>query len=602
MAGSGTPTAGRTPSSGAGGAVSGSGSAGGYRQGSLDDLGAPLVDTSFVVVDLETTGGDPNTDTITEIGAVRLRGGEFVGTFHTLVNPGRAIPPTITVITGITEAMVARAPRLHQVLPALLEFVGDAVVVGHNVRFDVGFLQAALAREDRPPLENATVDTVALARRLLRDEVPNCKLGTLAERLRLPHRPTHRALDDALATADLLHVLLERAGSLGVTGFDDLTSLPSMANHPQADKLRLTARLPRSPGVYLFRDRTGRVLYVGKATNLRARVRSYFSTDERRKVGALLRDTARIDHKVCPSTLEAAVIEARLIRRLTPQYNSQGTRWQRYPYVKLTLGERFPRLSVVRTVRDDGGLYLGPLPSAAMANRVVEAIEAVVPLRRCRRPVGRTPSRAAPCASAQLGVSVCPCAGGVDPRDYDAHVRVVVAGLRDRPELLVEPLAERMARLAGEERYEEAALTRDRLSALTGALRRQRRIEQLLRCDRLVLTVDSGERAELRRGVLWRMWAPPGDRPAELWDTLATGGDPPGGRDVEVRPECPPRAGAVDRELADELACVAAWLDRHAARCRVELVDGVMASPLRALPRFEPARVRSGAAGARRRA
>lgn len=551
----------------------------GYRQTSLDDLGAPLVDTTFVVVDLETTGGDPNSDQITEIGAVRLRGGECLGTFHTLVNPGRAIPPTITVLTGITESMVARAPRLHEVLPSLLEFMGDAVVVGHNVRFDVGFIQAALEREGRPPLTSPTLDTVALARRLVREEVPNCRLDTLADRLRLPHRPTHRALDDALATADLFHVLVERAGSLGVTGLDDLASLPAMAGHPQAQKLRLTQRLPRSPGIYLFRDAAGRVLYVGKATNLRTRVRSYFSTDERRKVGALLRDTARIDHKVCPSTLEAAVLEARLIRHLTPRYNAQGTRWRSYPYVKLTLGERFPRLSVVRSVRDDGGLHLGPLPSGAMANRVVEAIESVVPLRRCRGPVPKQPTRTAPCAPAQIGVSLCPCAGGVDPREYDVHVRTVTAALQGRPGLLVDRLEERMSRLAAAERYEEAALTRDRLAALTAALRRQRRVEQLLGCDRLVLTVDSGERAELRRGVLWRMWAAPDPSAPRLLDDV---------RDVDMRPDRPPTDGVVSRELADELACVGAWLERHAGRIRVELVEGTMASPLPRLERFEP--------------
>ena len=548
-----------------------------YQQRSLDDLGAPLVDTTFVVVDLETTGGSPGTDTITEVGAVKVQGGRCLGTFQTLVNPGRAIPPTITVLTGITESMVTRAPRIESVLPSLLEFMGDAVIVGHNVRFDVGFLQSALERDGRPPLTAPTVDTVALARRLVRDEVPNCKLGTLADVLRLSHRPSHRALDDALATADLLHVLLERAGSLGVTGLDDLSSLPGMAGHPQADKLRLTTRLPRRPGVYLFRDAGGRVLYVGKATNLRSRVRSYFSTDERRKIGALLRDTGRIDHKVCPSTLEAAVLEARLIRALTPPYNAQGTRWQRYPYLKLTLGETYPRLSVVRAVKDDGALYLGPLPSSSTARAVAEAIESVVPLRRCTEPVRRVPTRAAPCAAAQLGVSVCPCAGGVSAAEYQHHVDRVVAGLTHRPEALLDPLHERMEALARDERFEEAAATRERLSALSSALRRQRRMDQLLACERLVLTVDSGERAELRRGVLWQMWEHDAD------DRLVPA------RAVEMQPEHPPEPGApVSRELADELACVGAWLDRYAGRVRVEAVEGPMASPLPHLPDFRP--------------
>ena len=350
-----------------------------------------------------------------------------------------------------------------------------------------------------------------------------------------------------------------------------------MAGHPQADKLRLTERLPRRPGVYLFRDRSGRVLYVGKATNLRSRVRSYFSTDERRKIGSLLRETGRIDHKVCPSTLEAAVLEARLIRALEPRYNSHGTRWQRYPYLKLTLGEPFPRLSVVRAVRDDGGLYLGPLRSTAQARLVAEAIESVVPLRRCTQPVRKDPSRSAPCAAAQLGVSVCPCAGDVDAADYARQVDRVVAGLTHHPRALLDPLHDRMQTLADDERFEEAADTRERLAALASALRRQRRQQQLLACERLVLRVDSGERAELRRGVLWQMWETDAD------DRLVPA------RAVEMQPDQPPDPSApVSRDLADELACVGAWLDRHAGKVRIEAVRGPMTSPLPRLPDYQP--------------
>ncbi|HEX5615346.1 MAG TPA: exonuclease domain-containing protein, partial [Acidimicrobiia bacterium] len=113
------------------------------RQQSLDDLGTPLHEVTFVVVDLETTGAVAGSDAITEIGALKLRGGQLLGTFETLVNPGVPIPPMITVLTGITESMVIPAPRVREVLPAFLEFLGGAVIVGHNVRFDVSFLDAA---------------------------------------------------------------------------------------------------------------------------------------------------------------------------------------------------------------------------------------------------------------------------------------------------------------------------------------------------------------------------------------------------------------------------------------------------------------------------
>ncbi len=555
-------------------------------QRSFDDLGTPLSDVTFCVLDLETTGGAPTTDRITEIGAVKVRGGQLLGTFQTMVNPGCAIPPQVVVLTGITEAMVCRAPRIESVLPTLLEFVGDAVVVGHNVRFDMGFIQEALRHDERPPLGNVTVDTVALARRLVRDEVPNCKLSTLAERFRLPHRPSHRALDDAWATADLLHVLIERAGSLGVRGLDDLRSLPTMAGHAQAGKLRLTDRLPRCPGVYLFRDRQGRVLYVGKATNLRARVRSYFSSDDRRKVGALLRETERIDHKRCATEFEARVLEIRLIHHLQPRYNREANRWSSQVFVKLSLNERYPRLTVTRTPKADGGLYLGPLPSRAVATSVIEAVQTVVPLRRCTARPG-SGRRSGPCIPAQLGVAQCPCTGDVDPQAYAQVVRVAALGLTTRPDLLIEPLVARMTDLAASERYEDAASTRDRVAALSDALSRQRTFDRLRAAERLVVRHRDGIAVELRRGRLTRIWVPPepAERAAMLPGAAITA------RPVEAVPPDPggPDEGPLPLDLSDELRCVDRWLARHAADLRIEHVDGEWAADVDRLDSFRPA-------------
>ena len=547
-------------------------------QTSLDDLGLPLTDVPFCVVDLETTGTSPETCAITEVGAVRLRGGRCEGTFQTLVDPGCGIPPSITVMTGITESMVVDAPQIEAVLPSLLEFLGDAVVVGHNVRFDLGFLNAALKADGRPALSNRSIDTCALSRRLLRDEVPNHKLGTLSTHLRLDHQASHRALDDALATGDLLHLLLERARSLGVTGLEDLLVLPKLAGHAQAAKLRLTEGLPRCPGVYLFRGRRGEVLYVGRATDLRARVRSYFSSDQRRKVHQLLRETERIDHRECHDALEAAVAEIRLIHEHEPRFNRQGTTWRRYAYVKLSLGERFPRLSAARVVRDDGALYVGPVASTSTARRIIEAVETVVPLRRCNGRSGRT-RRTGACVPAQLGVATCPCAGGVSEEDYAVLVERARWGLTTDPGSLLRPLAERMSRLADEERFEEAAETRNRAAALSDAVMRHRRLAALRSSGRLVVHHAGRTTAEFHHGSLVAVYGPtdgaagptlpftPGEAPLDTAGERTTG-----------------------KEEADELHCVAAWLHAEADRLVAGHCDGILAEPVDRPPGFAPSR------------
>ncbi len=293
-------------------------------QGSSDDLGTPLHQVTFVVVDVETTGGSPTGASLTEVAAARYRGGELLGTYQTFVRPDGRIPPFITDLTGIDDAMVADAPRVGEMLPSFLEFVGRSVVVGHNLRFDLSFLDHALLSSGRERLANQTVDTLALARRLVRDLVDNCKLGTLAASFDLPHQPSHRALSDVLATGDLLHAMLERAGSFGILDLEELLDLPRLVGHPQSAKLRLTVRLPHRPGVYWFTDAAGHVLYVGRATDLRARVRSYFSSDGGRAVGRLLRQLATVHHQVCPGPLTASVVEGRLIRTWAPPFNQPG--------------------------------------------------------------------------------------------------------------------------------------------------------------------------------------------------------------------------------------------------------------------------------------
>jgi DNA polymerase-3 subunit epsilon len=295
------------------------------QQLSFDELDEPLRATTFVVVDLETTGGVAGSDSITEIGAVKVRGGEILGEFATLVHPGAPISPFISVLTGITDQMVATAPSIASVLPSFLEFACGAVLVAHNAPFDIGFLKAACTAHGTHWPDHAVVDTVVLARRVLtRDEVPNCKLSTLAMFFAAATTPNHRALADARATVDVLHGLMSRLGTLGVHSLPELRTFTCQVSDAQRRKRHLADPLPHSPGVYVFSDSTGAPLYVGTSKDLRNRVRQYFVASETRtRMGEMVGLAESVEAIVCAHSLEAQIRELRLIASLKPRYNKR---------------------------------------------------------------------------------------------------------------------------------------------------------------------------------------------------------------------------------------------------------------------------------------
>ena len=204
----------------------------------MDLAATALSDTTFVIVDLETTGASPNKGAaITEIGAVKVRSGEHLGNFESFVNPLSPIPEYITQMTGITDLMLAKAPVIDEILPAFLEFAGqhnEVIIVAHNAPFDLSFLKSAAKELDITWPKYKTLDTVTIARQVLtKEEVPNCKLQTLAAYFGTKAQPNHRALDDALATTEILHALLERLGSFDVNTVESLMEFAKTAAHVQ---------------------------------------------------------------------------------------------------------------------------------------------------------------------------------------------------------------------------------------------------------------------------------------------------------------------------------------------------------------------------------
>ena len=526
-------------------------------KGATDTLttSIPLHDVEFCIIDLETTGGSHEYHSITEIGAVKYRGGIEIDRFTTLVNPGCAIPPFITVLTGITNTMVATAPPIEDTLQPLLNFIGTSVLVAHNARFDIGFINAALLMHDYEPLPNRVLDTVGLARRIVGAEVKNCKLSTLASSFNFPHQPSHRAINDVLATGDLLHLLIERAAGFGIFDLDEFAAMSKIWSHPQASKLKLTVDLPRTPGIYLFVDNRGDVLYVGKATNIRSRVRSYFGTaDTRRKVGSLLKLMHAIHYVSTPDVLTAEVLELRMISKLRPRYNFAGTRSAKYCYVRLTLGEQWPRLTITtRVTATSTDLYLGPISTRSIAREVVDAIESVVPLRRCTVRMGRNyraPDDAPMCSAAQLGLAHCPCSGTADPTTYALEVQRVVAAMQGNAQPIIDSLTDKMNKHSQAQRFEEAGFVLNRIEALQSVLLRTQSAQQLVAAGNFTFT-NNNITYHVQSGLLH----------ATHVDNVAFSPIPPPLKANFTQflqpPALPDQSAPINSDIIDEVLCIA---------------------------------------------
>jgi DNA polymerase-3 subunit epsilon len=404
--------------------------------------GLPLELARFVVVDLETTGLTPSTAQICEIGAVKIEALLQTGSFETFVDPGRPLSSAISALTGIEQRDLQGAPRPQEAVRRFLRFAGDAVLVAHNARFDTAFLDREVERLTGRRLAATVIDTVGLARCLVGGR---CSLGSLAYRLGTAVQPCHRALPDAEATGEILLHLIGLAQERGAETVADLGELAATRTRKVHSKRALAFGAPEQPGVYLFRDSYDQVLYVGRARDLRVRLRAYFSSERQRPaVEAALAALERIEWRVLGSELEAGLEELRLLRELRPAANARSARPDRYVYLQRK-GERV-------VVSSKPGPW-GPLTSRRQAELAARALNSV------------------DCALAHM--------------EWGAAL---------------EELRCKLKRLARDLRYEDAARLRDRIEALAAVSKRVARLERLRRA-RLVLVVPAVEPG-YRRAVL----------------------------------------------------------------------------------------------------
>ncbi len=542
-------------------------------QQSFDELGTALRDVMFVVVDLETTGGSAvGGSCITEIGAVKVCRGVVLAEFQTLVRPSEAIPPFISVLTGITNSMVASAPRIESCLPDFLEFARGSVLVAHNAPFDIGFLRhySKLIGVAWPKFD--VLDTAKLARRVVtRDEAPNCKLSSLARLFKTSTTPNHRALADARATVDVLHGLVERLGNVGVHTLEELQTFSSRVTTAQRQKRYLADQLPRLPGVYLFKDAQDKVLYVGTSKDLRSRVRTYFTTSETRtRIGEMVGIAESVEGIPCATPLEAEVRELRLIAEHKPRYNRRSKFPERVSWVKLTV-EPWPRLSLVKQVLDDEADYLGPFRSRQSAEAAMAALHDSFPIRQCTERLPMVARRSA-CALAEMGRCLAPCDGSTTPDDYGQAVEALRRSLHTSPAVVTEAIRRRMAFLGASQRFEDAASHRDRMTSFVKAAARSQRLGALTACSEIV----AARRNEVQR---WEVHV------VRYGRLVAAGVIPPGvsapGWTDELRASAEtviPGFGPLPAATAEESEKILRWLEHGPTR--LVHIDGVWSCPI----------------------
>ncbi len=454
-------------------------------------------ETEFTVIDFETTGLSPKSSRVIEVGLVKVKNLKVKDTFSTLINPQHSVPSGITMLTGITNSDVEGAPLFDEVAQQIIDFIGDSVLVGHNLRFDYSFLENEIQRAEMILPEVHQLCTLKLSRKLM-PHLPNKSLGTVKKHLRIRHKNTHRALSDAIVTAKVLIKLIKKLE----TEFDVRTtreilsfqSVPKTNKSFRIIKKKLSEdynRLPDKPGVYFFQNSKGKIFYIGKAKSLKKRVQNYFSNTAPRKAKKIVRQSSRLGFQITKSELTALLAEAELIKLHNPPMNTLLKRYSRSYFIKVSAVETFPVVDVSTKLNFDGNDYFGPYNNRNTANEMKEIIDKTFQLRECS---DKEFNKGIKCYLADIERCLAPCVKANVKSEYDLELEKVFEYLSGQNQHAVNRLLKKMKAYSDKKRYEEAAVVRDSIENILNHLNRSSILaEPVNRAKVLIEIKDSSE-------------------------------------------------------------------------------------------------------------
>lgn len=347
-----------------------------------------LSNTDFCVLDFETTGTSAKSCRAIEIGIVKIHNLKIIDTFRSFINPGRPIPPYITALTGISTWDVSDAPGFNDIADSITKFIGDSILVAHNMPFDHSFLRMEYTVSDRSIPDNSTLCTLKIARKLY-PSLPSKSLGNLAKQFRLMHKNVHRALGDATVTAKLLLKMIgELEAEYGISTADELLKFQGTSTGKKFKMIKKSLiqdlnTLPGAPGVYFFKNKKDEIIYIGKAKSIRKRVNNYFANTAEKKAKNIVRKASKISFERTNTELTALLTEAALIKKVNPPFNSQLKRYSQQYFIKVKLNHKAPNISSTQKFDFNGNDFFGPYNNRETVKALIEIVNRSFKLREC---------------------------------------------------------------------------------------------------------------------------------------------------------------------------------------------------------------------------
>lgn len=376
----------------------------------------------YAIVDIETTGGHANANGITEIAICIHDGVQVIKRFDTLINPQREIPIYIQALTGISNDMVASAPLFKEVAHEIYQLLEGKIIVAHNVNFDYSFVHYHLAQAGYD-LHCNKLCTVRLGRKIM-PGFPSYSLGKLCSQLGIVNHSRHRAAGDAEATATLFTMLLAADADKHIAKALKQNSKEQVL--PANLSKQYVEQLPYTPGVYYFHDNKGKVIYVGKAKNLKKRVCSHFTgNNSGRQRQEFLKNIYSISYQICGTELIAFVLEAVEIKRLWPQYNRSLKRFEQgyalYDYIDQ---RGYVRLAIDKHRKHQMPLYAcnSLLEGYNLLNQLIDTFGLCPKLCFIQK-------NNAECNG--IHKHACACCGGMSADEYNERVNLAIESLNE---------------------------------------------------------------------------------------------------------------------------------------------------------------------------